>query len=387
MSVATIAALWGIPRGGGVAVPIDPALGVSAAAELADSLGATLGWPTPPDADAADIEPAPQRPVLVVATSGSGGAPRGVVLSAGNIRAAATASQIHLGSRPEDSWLLVMPLHHVAGLAILWRAAHDGSQIVLHEEFDPDAVAAALNQGVTWVSLVPTMLTRLLRRARGPWPQVRGALIGGAHASDALVATAHAAGLAALATYGMTETAAQVSTVRPGNTAAAAGTVGHPLPGVEVTIDAPPGQPGVIRVAGPTVSLGYVGEPARSGGFVTNDIGYFDGAGRLVVVGRKDDVVVSGGENVHPGMVERSLLRLPGVTGAVAFGLPDEEWGERLVAMVSGAPLDSAELRVALTNELPRHAVPKELRVVDRLPLLSNGKIDRAAVRREFAAS
>lgn len=382
MSIATIAALWGIPRGGGVAVPIDPKLDVAAAAELAASLEATLGWPEPRGPDAVQMEPLPERPVVVVATSGSGGVPRGVVLTAGNIRAAAAASQIHLGTRSEDSWLLVMPLHHVAGLAILWRAAHDGSQIVLHDGFDPAAVAAELSAGATWVSLVPTMLTRLLREASGPWPGVRGALVGGAHASDALVAEANAAGLETLPTYGMTETAAQVCTVRPGNTAAAAGTVGHPLPGVEVTIDAPPGQPGAIGISGPTVSSGYVGEPARPGAFVTNDIGYFDQSGRLVVVGRSDDVVVTGGENVHPGLVERSLLALPGVAGAVVFGLPDEEWGERVVAVVSGDHLDPVELRTALAVELPRHAVPKEMQIVGQIPLLSNGKIDRAAVRR-----
>ncbi|MCP3973730.1 MAG: AMP-binding protein [bacterium] len=386
MNIATIAALWGIPRGGGVAVPIDPQLDVAAADDLAASLDATLGWPERRGPDAVELEPLSGRPVVVVTTSGSGGVPRGVLLTAGNIRAAADASQIHLNSRSEDSWLLVMPLHHVAGLAILWRAAHDGSQIVLHDGFDPAAVATELSVGVTWVSLVPTMLTRLLREANGPWPGVRGALVGGAHASYELVAEANAAGLETLPTYGMTETAAQVCTVRPGNVEAAAGTVGHSLPGVEVTIDAPPGQPGAIGISGPTVSPGYVGEPARSGTFATNDIGYFDQSGRLVVIGRSDDVVVTGGEKVHPGLVERALLQLPAVTGAVAFGLADAEWGERLVAVVTGDHLVSEDLRDALASELSRHAVPKEFRIVDRLPLLSNGKIDRATVRRQAGA-
>lgn len=386
MSIATIAAFWGIPRGGGVAVPIDPALDVAGAATVADALGAVVGWPPPADRTAVELEPDSGRPVLVVATSGSTGTPRGVVLTSGNVEAAATASQIHLGTRSADTWLLVMPLHHVAGLAILWRAAHDGSQVIVHDGFDPGAVDQALLDGVTWVSLVPTMVRRLLREAPGPWPHVRGALIGGAHAEDALVAAANAAGLVALPTYGMTETAAQVCTVRPGNAVAAAGTVGHPLPGVVITIDAPPGQPGLIRVEGPSVSPGYVDEPVRVGGFVTNDIGYFDQSGRLVVVGRSDDVVVTGGEKVHPGQVERALLALDGVTGAVVFGLPDEEWGERVVAAVSGDDLDSAELQSAVASVLPRYGVPKEIRIFDQLPHLSNGKVDRAAVRRDAAA-
>lgn len=383
MNIATIAALWGIPRGGGVAVPIDPTLGVAAASALADSLDAVIGWPTPPDRDVVEPEPQPGRPALIVATSGTGGEPRGVVLTTGNIEAAAAASQVHLGTRPADVWLLVMPLHHVGGLAILWRAAHDGSQIVLQSEFDASAVDEALRGGVTWVSLVPTMLRRLLEVRSGPWPRVRGALVGGAHAADALVAKANAAGLAVLPTYGMTETAAQVCTVRPGNSLAAAGTVGHPLPGVVVTVDAAPGTPGTIRVSGPTVSPGYVSEPPRSGDFVTSDVGYFDGSGRLLVVGRRDDVVITGGEKVHPGHVERSLLELAGVAEAVAFGLPDDEWGERVAAAVSGRGLSAAELQKALADRLPRHAVPKDIQIVDRLPHLSSGKVDRAGARRK----
>ncbi len=388
MTAATVAAAWGIPRGGGIAVPIDPQLDVGAAAALADSLGAHLGPPPPAERKIiADPDPDPRAPAYVVPTSGSSGAPRGVVLTWGNITAAARASQLHLGTRQSDVWLLVMPLHHVSGLAILWRAAHDGSQVVLQDGFDVAAVDAALEEGVTWVSLVPTMLTRLLEAGSGPWPSMRGVLVGGAATSGTLVARATAAGLPVLPTYGMTETTAQICTVRPGRMEAAVGTVGHPLPGVAVTVDAEPGSPGVIQVSGPTVSPGYVDEPVREGPLVTNDIGYFDRAGRLVVLGRADDVVISGGENVYPLQVEAALLRRPGVTGAAVVGVADAEWGQRVVAVVSGDPVDQARLLAELSRELPRYAVPKRVVQVDEVPLLSNGKVDRDAARRLVAGA
>jgi O-succinylbenzoic acid--CoA ligase len=314
------------------------------------------------------------------------GTPRGVVITRGNLAAAAAASQLHLGTRDSDVWLLVTPLHHVSGLAILWRGAHDGSQVIIHDGFDVPQVDAALKSGVTWVSLVPTMLRRLLRDAAGPWPAVRGALIGGAHSSPQLIAEANAAGLAALPTYGMTETTAQAATVRPGNAAVAAGTVGHPLPGVAITTDGAPGVPATILIDGPTVSPGYIDAPPRTGPLVTSDIGYFDGGGRLVVVGRGDDVVVTGGENVHPNQVEAVLTSLPGVTAAAAVGIPDPEWGERLIAMVCGAGLSRDDLAARLRERLPRHAVPQAILLVAELPHLGNGKIDRQAVRRLAAA-
>jgi O-succinylbenzoic acid--CoA ligase len=211
---------------------------------------------------------------------------------------------------------------------------------------------------------------------------VRGALIGGAHVADELIDAANRAGLSAVPTYGMTETGGQICTVRPGNWKEAVGTVGHPLPGVNVSVAADPGKPGPLTVAGPIVSPGYVDEPPRIGPLATNDIGFFDGAGRLIVLGRSDEVVVTGGENVHPASVEAALAGQSGVVDAVVFGLPDAEWGERLVAVVSGHEIDADGLRRSVAAVLSRHEVPKEIRVVSALPHLSNGKIDREAVRR-----
>ncbi len=375
MTPGTVAALWGIPRGGGIAVPIDPALGVGEAADMAARLGATLGWPAQEEAIRADRQPVPNAPAYVVATSGSSGSPRGVVLTFGNVVAAAFASQLHLGSRREDVWLLAMPLHHVAGLAMLWRAAHDGGAVIIQDGFAADTFAAALAQDVCWTSVVPTMLRRLLAMPFDA-PRLRGMLVGGAHVPDALLNDAAGRGIPALPTYGMTETTSQACTVLPGQELASRGTVGFPLPGVRITVDAPPGDVGTISIEGSTVSPGYIDEDARRGPLQTNDLGFFDGSGRLVVVGRRDEVIVSGGENVHPKLVERALCAVTGVTDAVVFGLQDDEWGQQVVAVISGKNIDGDEV-LAAVDGIPRHAVPKRVTVVGPLPLLPNGKVDR----------
>ena len=391
MSAATVAAVWGIPRGGGIAVPLDPTLDADRASERAVAFGATLGWPQHTEALRSDREPAADATAFVLATSGSSGEPRGAIITFGNIRAAAFGSQLHLGSRSADVWLLALPLHHVAGLAILWRAAHDGSAVVLHERFEPSRFAAALGSEASWTSVVPTMLQRLLDQP-SDWSRVRGVLVGGAHASEEVLDRAHRAGLPALATYGMTETTAQICTVQPGRLDESRGTVGLPLPDVVVSIDGPPGDPGTIVVSGPTVSPGYLDEPPRSGPFFTSDVGTVDAAGRLVVLGRRDDVIISGGENVYPQRVEAALRAIPGVSDAFVCGLPDPEWGERVVAVVApdpagraGSNFDPTAILRLLAGQLPRHEIPKEVRFVADLPKLGSGKTDRGAARQLVA--
>lgn len=382
MSPATVAAVWGIPRGGGIAVPIDPGLGASDAAELAGTFGATLGWPRDHERIRAEREAHPNASAFVIATSGSSGTPRGVIVTFGNIVAAAFASQLHLGSRAGDVWLLAMPLHHVAGLAILWRAAHDGAAVRLQESFDATGFAAALAEDVCWASVVPTMLRRLLAAPMHA-PMLRGLLVGGAHTPEVLLEEAVERKIPALATYGMTETTSQACTVVPGQEPASLGTVGFPLPGVAISIDAAEGRAGLIRVDGATVSPGYIDEMPRQGPLITNDIGYFDAAGRLVVVGRADDVIISGGENVQPEMVERALCAIDGVAEAVVFGVEDPEWGQLVAAVVAADGLSANEVLSRLEG-LPRHAVPKRITVMKELPLLSNGKVDRERAKLLF---
>ncbi len=323
----------------------------------------------------------------VVVTSGTTGVPRGVILTEGNVGAAVAASADRIGNAGDDRWLLVLPLFHVGGLSVLWRSAAAAGTVLVHDRFDAGRTATALRSGeATIASLVPTMLRRLLAADPGPFPGEPVVLLGGAPAPAALVEQGLDAGLRVLASYGLTEACSQVTTVVPGDERRSLGTTGPPLPGMRVQVVAAgravsPGTAGLIEIAGPAVSPGYAGEPPRAGPLLTADIGRFDDAGRLMVLGRADEVVVTGGENVHPAEVEALLSGCPGVVEAAAFGLPDPEWGQRLVAAVVASPgFDAAAAAAWLRARAPSYLVPREWRIVGELPRNAAGKVDRTAL-------
>lgn len=325
--------------------------------------------PLPPDADRVRATLRLDRPVddevaLVLATSGSTGAPKAVELSSAALAAATRASLARLGSRPGDRWLCCLPLHHVAGIAVLLRAAALDTPPIVQPRFDVEAVGRA---DATHVSLVPTMLARLLD-AGADLRRFETVLLGGAPASPALLSRAQAAGVTIVQTYGMTETCG--------------GCVydGVPLDGVEVAI----GDGGRIRLAGPVLFSGYRGGPRHTGWHTTADLGRLDD-GRLTVLGRDDDVIITGGEKVSAPQVAALLAGHPAVAEAVVVGRPDREWGERVVAVVvprePAAPPALAELRALVRARAPSYAAPRELVVVSALPRLPSGKIDRLSLR------
>lgn len=327
------------------------------------------------------------HPYIVVATSGGRGAPRGVVLTRGNVAAAVEASQNRLGNSAGDRWLLCLPLSHVGGISVVWRSLAIGGCVVLHAGFDAGAVADDLRSGTAnMVSLVPTMLRRILQAERAPFDGISAVLLGGAPAGRELVDQALGAGLPILQTYGMTETCSQVATVAPGEARAALGTVGRPLDGFAVTVRGDDGLPaeqgtvGEIVVDGAAVSPGYLGEKPRHGPHRTGDLGSLDPAGRLAVVGRLDDVIITGGENVYPDAVAAAVAALPGVRQCEVFGVPDEEWGEIVVAAVEVDDVSRRELGEAAGEVLRDYEVPKRWLTVPRMPLLDNGKADRDAL-------
>jgi O-succinylbenzoic acid--CoA ligase len=329
--------------------------------------------PHPPDVG----RPVDPATYAVVPTSGSGGRPRGVILTRGNVSAAVTASARRLGNGPGDRWLLALPLFHVGGLSVVWRSFSAGGTVVIHPRFDAEAAAGALKSGsVTMASLVPTMLRRILDADPGPYHGLRAVLLGGAPAGETLVERALDAGIPILQTYGMTETCSQVATVEPGTARPALGTAGPPLEGFTVEI-----VDGEVVVDGPAVSPGYAGEPPRAGPFRTGDLGRFDAAGRLVIEGRRGDVIITGGENVHASAVEAAIGSHPDVRHVVVVGVPDDEWGEAIVAVVEAGDTDVDALRGHAGVRLARHEMPKRWVVVDRVPLLPGGKPDRSAVR------
>ncbi|MBV9095843.1 MAG: AMP-binding protein [Streptosporangiaceae bacterium] len=362
-------------------------------------------------------EPVAEGTAVVIGTSGSTGAAKGVELSAAALTCSARASLARVGARPGERWLCCLPLTHVAGLQVLVRSLLGGTEPVLADRAEPRALAAS---GCAHVSLVPAQLQRLLRwrggtdaGEPGPLAGFSSVLLGGAAAPRGLVDAARGAGVPVVTTYGMTETCG--------------GCVydGLPLDGVRVAI----GDDGRIRIGGPVLFTryrpgGYGGAgsppqgefggmgppqgrfggtgPAKSGGglggvvppeetqrwFCTGDLGSIDSAGRLAVRGRADDVINTGGHKVVPGEVAAALQACAGVRDAAVVGQPDPEWGERVVAVVVPAdPADPPSLKLLCTHvreRLPRYAAPSRMVLVDAVPVLPNGKHDIARLRREL---
>jgi O-succinylbenzoic acid--CoA ligase len=331
---------------GDAVLPLDPRLPAPARTALLEAL----------DPGGRPVEPGD---ALVVPTSGTTGAAKGVVLTHTAVAASARATSERLGVDPSrHRWLACLPLSHVGGLAVVTRALLTETQLEVHWRFDADAVTAAAGPEV-FVSLVATALARV---DPGLFHTV---LLGGSAPPDHLAANV-------VTTYGMTETGSGVVYD------------GIPLPGVDVAI----GPAGEIQVRGPMLLRAYRDGtvPLDAGGWYrTGDAGTFDRDRRLVVQGRLTDLIISGGEHVWPAAVEAILRRHPSVAEVAVGGRSDPEWGERVVAWVvpkPGAvvpPLDG--LREMVKDELAPCAAPRELFLVDSLPKTATGKVRRPAGR------
>ncbi len=299
----------------------------------------------------------------VIHTSGTTSAPRPIELTYGNFLWSALGSSVALGVDPQERWLCNLPLSHIGGLSIVLRSAIYATTAVIHERFDTSLVLRALaEEEITLVSLVSTTLARLLDAGLHDPPRLRWALTGGGPLPAALLERAHAAGVPAVATYGLTEACSQVST----------GAAALFCTRLELAGD------GEILVAGPTVAPGSLGPDGR---LHTGDLGEIGAGGALRVIGRKADTIVSGGENVAPSEVEAALEAHPEVIEAAVLGRPDPQWGEAVVAVVVTAPatqLGEAELRDHCRGRLAPYKVPKQVRIVsDSLPRTASGKLLR----------
>ncbi len=386
-------------------LPLDAGLPAARLAELI----AALGPGSIEDAEgvtrvrSAEKKGVAEGTAVIVGTSGSTGAPKGVELSAAALRHSARASLARVGARPGERWLCCLPATHVAGLQVLVRSLVSGTEPVLAERADAETVAAS---GCAHVSLVPTQLRRLLGHdvdRSTPLAGFSSVLLGGAAAPAGLLDTARAAGVPVVTTYGMTETCG--------------GCVydGVPLDGVRVVVGAdsaspegqppgtprgrggatPPDPPGGSRIwiGGPVLFSGYRGDRDASaalvdGWFRTGDLGRLDSSGRLTVRGRADDVINTGGHKVVPGEVAAALQTCPGVSDVAVLGQPDPEWGEQVVAVV--VPADPADppalelLRLHVRDRLPRYAAPSRVVMVDAVPMLPSGKHDTVRLRQEL---
>ncbi len=378
-----------------------------AAAQVLPALAAALRGegpalqPVPEDASGAGraagaLQPAEDDPAdptaLVVSTSGSTGEPKGALLPVSALAASSDGTQERLGGA--GTWLLALPAQHIAGLQVLLRSVAAGTvpQIMdLRTGFSPNGFTAAsadllARPGVQrrYVSLVPTQLTRLLDAGGEPLAALTSydaVLVGGAATAPATVSRARAAGVAVVTTYGMSETCG--------------GCVydGRPLTGVRWRTDAE----GRVRLGGPVVARGYRDRPAHPAfstdpdgtrWFATDDVGEAGPDGALRILGRLDDVIVTGGLKVAPSLVESALSDHPGVREVVVVGVPDREWGERVVAVVvpgatgpGGGLPDLPAMQRSVAERVAPYAAPRELVLLERIPLIGPGKPDRAALR------
>jgi o-succinylbenzoate---CoA ligase len=347
----------------------------------ADALGAVSALAADEDDDA-------DPTAFVMATSGSTGDPKEALLPVSALRASGSATHDRLGG--PGVWLLALPAHHVAGLQVLLRSVLASTTPVVmdrREGFSPNVFARATSEldGRTdgfrrYTSLVPTQLGRILDdpETLEALTTYDAVLVGGAPSSPALLERAESAGVAVVTTYGASETCG--------------GCVydGRPLTGVWWRTQ----EDGRIELSGPVVARGYRGRPADPAfhvdpdgtrWFRTDDVGEAELDGTLRVLGRRDDVVVTGGLKVAPFLVEAALADHPGVQHVVVVGVPDQDWGERVVAVVvphRGAEPLLEDLHRAVSERVASYAAPRQLVLVDSIPVIGPGKPDRAALRR-----
>jgi o-succinylbenzoate---CoA ligase len=302
-----------------------------------------------------EVQATDEGDALVLATSGSTGEPKGVVLTHQAVAASARATSARLGVDPEDDrWLACLPLAHVGGLSVVTRALATGTDLVVHDGFAAAAVEAEARRGATLVSLVATALQRIDASL------FRVIVLGG---------SAPPAGLPdnVVTTYGLTETGSGVVYD------------GLPLDGVDLRI-----VDGEIQLRGPMVLRAYRSGPSpftADGWFPTGDAGSIEADGRLTVIGRRGDMIITGGENVWPSVVEEVLATHGAISEVAVAGRPDPEWGQRVVAFVvptaAADPPTLAALRAHVADRLPTYAAPRQVVLVDSLPRTALGKVAR----------
>jgi O-succinylbenzoic acid--CoA ligase len=360
--VAALEAAW---EAGDAVLPLDPRLPEPATRRILEHLRPAVIVDEDGQTELDGDIPTEEGDALVLATSGTTGDPKGVVLTAAAVDASARATSTALGVDPaRDRWVACLPLSHVGGLTVLVRALLTGTPYRLHPRFVPTDVEREAAEGATLVSLVATAL------GRTDVSRYRAVLLGGAAPPSGLPANV-------VTTYGATETGSGIVYD------------GRPLPGVEVRIgDGVTGASGEVLVRGPMLLRCYRdgSDPKTGDGWLpTGDGGEIMPDGTLRVDGRLADVIVTGAEKVWPAAVEAVLAHHPGVAEVAVWKRPDAEWGERVVAWV--VPTDPAtppllgELRTLAAETLAPWAAPKELVVTDRLPRTAIGKVRRRQLR------
>lgn len=334
----------------------------------------------------------------IIYTSGSTGTPKGVEITLSNLLWNAISFGIRHGASFSDRWLLVIPLFHIGGYTIIFRSVLHGSSIILRPRFEAVDVAESIDRDrITLVSFVPTMLKRVLKLHREPFsPDLRLIFLGGSQTPSFLLRAILQRRLPVLLTYGMTETCSQVAISPVGSSADFANSYRTMFPTTMAiksgeALISRPGKVGEIVVRGPTVFRGYWRNPKmtsaafKDGWFHTGDLGFLNDKGGIVVLGRKDDMIISGGENIYPTDVESSLLQHEAIEDAVVIGREDRRWGQRVEAVVEIKqdldPPSASRLTKFLREKVGGYKIPKVYHFWTSIPKTPSGKTKREFVR------
>ncbi|HEX7889879.1 MAG TPA: AMP-binding protein [Ramlibacter sp.] len=337
-----------------------------------------------------------QAPVLLVHTSGTTGGPKAAVHTQANLLANMRIAAQVQGLTPADTVLTVLPLFHVGGLCIqTLPALHAGARVLLHPRFNPDATLQAIaRQRPTLTLLVPATLKALVDHPR--WSatdlsSLRAVWAGSSLIPAPLLEAFHARGVPVCNVYGATETGPFSIALPPGHAMDHAGSCGWPAPGVEARLGMAHGDAAEVLLRGPNVVRHYWPDlPAcdAEGWFATGDLAQQASDGSWRIVGRAKELIISGGENIHPAEIEQALASHPAVAECAAFGLPDARWGEIVAVAVvlhAGARADEAELAAFLRQRLARFKLPRRWLWRDALPRTALGKVQRSVLAREAA--
>lgn len=335
----------------------------------------------------------------IIYTSGTTGKPKGAMLSYGNHFWSATGSALNLGLTKDDRWLCTLPLFHVSGLSIVMRSVIYGITMVLLSRFDPEKVLRWLDEfRITHISVVSTMLAALVEHMPSGYRpnHLRVILLGGGPCPQPLLHKCLDRHLPVYQSYGLTETASQIVTLAPEDVPSKVGSAGKPLFPAQIRIIdqgrlAEPGQVGEIAVSGPNVTMGYyrrkeeTAKAIRDGWLYTGDLGYLDDEGYLYVLDRRNDLIISGGENIYPAEVESVLMEHPLIREAGVIGQADPHWGEVPVAFVvteKEARLSEEEIQAFCRDRLARYKIPKKILFVPQLPRNATNKLLRRELRK-----